>query len=338
MRLAVLCSPESWYFADLQRAAAGRHELLNLSFSDLGSSCRDGGLQVTAAGHVLNELDAVLVRTMPPGSLEQVVFRMDALARLRAAGVAVVNPPRAIEAAVDKYLATALLAAAGLPTPRTVVCQTAEEALAAFEQLGRDVVVKPLFGGEGRGIFRIADPDLAHRAFHTLQQLKAVAYIQEFVPHAGYDVRLFVLGEEVFGMRRVQSAGLADQRQPRRPHRTLPGRLGLDGTGPDCHSCRRSTHGRSRYSARLRWAAARNRGERRAGLEGARSYTESGHRRVGSRLSPNGRAQNGGAQMTTIPIVNVGLRLSTTAHAIRTESRLLSRSGGMGGANADIVN
>ena len=51
---------------------------------------------------------------MPPGSLEQVVFRMDVLGRLEAAGKVVINPPRAIEAAVDKYLASAKLAAAGL--------------------------------------------------------------------------------------------------------------------------------------------------------------------------------------------------------------------------------
>lgn len=201
--MAVLCAPDSWYLADLQRAANGRHEVIGVSFSDVAAICGEGRPRITAAGLALTDLDAVLVRTMPPGSLEQVVFRMDALARLRALDVFVVNPPRSIEAAVDKYLATALLASAALPTPRTIVCQTAADALAAFDELGRDVVVKPLFGGEGRGIFRVADPDLAHRAFHTLQQLRAVAYVQEFIPHAGYDVRLFVLGDQVFGMRRV---------------------------------------------------------------------------------------------------------------------------------------
>ena len=54
---------------------------------------------------------------MPPGSLEQVVFRMDALHGVAAAGVPVWNPPRAVEAAVDKYLALAKLDQAGLPVP-----------------------------------------------------------------------------------------------------------------------------------------------------------------------------------------------------------------------------
>ena len=46
--------------------------------------------------------------------------------------MAVLNPPRAVETCVDKYLATAYLAAAGLRVPPTVVCQHADAALEAF--------------------------------------------------------------------------------------------------------------------------------------------------------------------------------------------------------------
>jgi ribosomal protein S6--L-glutamate ligase len=140
---------------------------------------------------------------MPPGSLEQVVFRMDCLARYEAAGGVVVNPARAIEAAVDKFLTTAKLQAAGLLSPRTVCCQTADDAMVAFEQLGRDVVLKPLFGSEGRGITRLTDENLALRAFKMLEQLGAVLYLQEFIAHEGHDIRLLVIGERVLGMRRV---------------------------------------------------------------------------------------------------------------------------------------
>ena len=203
MRVAVLCAPDSWYLGDLRRAAAARHEVCGLGFGRLASSCRGSDVTVSAGDVVLNDFDAVLVRTMPPGSLEQVVFRMDALARLEAAGVAVVNRPRSVEAAVDKYLCTTKLIAAGLLSPRTIVCQAAEDALVAFRELGGDVVVKPLFGGEGRGIMRLSDEDLAWRAFHGLQQLRAAIYVQEFIPHDGFDVRLFVLGDRVLGMRRV---------------------------------------------------------------------------------------------------------------------------------------
>ena len=58
-------------------------------------------------------------------------------------------------------VATALLAGAGLRVPATVACQHAEAALEAFQTLGGDVVVKPLFGSEGRGMVRVSDPELA---------------------------------------------------------------------------------------------------------------------------------------------------------------------------------
>ncbi len=202
MLFAMLGSPESWYFKDLQRATNGRHELAAVSFSELRATLGGPRRQLASGGVRLDDVDAVLVRTMPPGSLEQVVFRMDALARLEAGGRVVINPPRAVEAAVDKYLTSAKLAAAGLTVPRTIVCQTADDAMAAFAELGGDVVLKPLFGAEGRGIARLVDEALALRAFKMLEQLGAVLYLQEFIAHEGADLRLLVLGERVLGMRR----------------------------------------------------------------------------------------------------------------------------------------
>jgi len=202
MHLAVLATGKSWYLNDLRRVAADRHRIDQVAFDALRSTLHRDAAKVLIQQTDLAAYSAVLVRTMPPGSLEQVVFRMDVLARLEAGGTPVVNSPRAIEAAVDKYLALAKLQAVGLPIPATVVCQSAEDAMAAFETLGGDVVVKPLFGGEGRGICRVSDPDLAFRTFKTLQQIDAVAYLQQYVDHAGCDLRLFVLGDEVLGMRR----------------------------------------------------------------------------------------------------------------------------------------
>jgi ribosomal protein S6--L-glutamate ligase len=208
LRFAVLATPDSWYARDLARAAGNNHEIVVLPFSSISASVTLTSEfrplnSVTSTGHNLTDFDAVLVRTMPPGSLEQVVFRMDCLGRYEAAGGVVMNPARAIEAAVDKFLTTAKLQAAGLLTPRTVCCQTADDAMVAFEQLGRDLVLKPLFGSEGRGITRLTDENLALRAFKMLEQLGAVLYLQEFIAHEGHDIRLMVIGDRVLGMRRV---------------------------------------------------------------------------------------------------------------------------------------
>ncbi|MBI2806230.1 MAG: RimK family alpha-L-glutamate ligase [Planctomycetes bacterium] len=195
MNIALLSSGAGWHVRDLMRAAAALgHRAEAVDFRRVWASLP----KLSLSGY-----DAVIVRTMPPGSLEQVVFRMDVLHQLEASGKRVLNSARALEVCIDKYLACARLDAAGLPTPATIVCQDAETALAAFEQLGGDVVVKPLFGSEGRGMVRISDPEIAWRTFRTLERTQAVLYLQQFIHHPGWDLRVFVIGGRVLtAMRR----------------------------------------------------------------------------------------------------------------------------------------
>jgi ribosomal protein S6--L-glutamate ligase len=205
MRIALLGSPTSWYTRDLQRAAADVHQIITVGYGQLQSDLAGDTVRFQVGETNLAEADCLLVRSMPPGSLEQIVFRMDVLGQLARRGLPVVNSPRAIETAVDKYLATARLQAAGLTVPRTLVCQTVDEAMRGFHSLGGDVVVKPLFGSEGRGILRVADEALAWRTFQTLAQLDRVLYLQQFIAHGGSDLRLLVIGARVLGIRRTSA-------------------------------------------------------------------------------------------------------------------------------------
>ena len=206
MQIAILGNQISWYCDQLQQAARARgHEASKIEFRDMAafvnhSACEQFFSYDAEQTRInLPHFDCLIIRTMPPGSLEQVVFRMDMLGRLEQAGVTVFNSPRAIECAVDKYLTTSRLAAAGLPVPATAICETSEAALQHFSQLGGDVVVKPLFGSEGRGIFRISDPDLAYRSFRTLERTQAVIYLQQYIAHPGYDLRILLLNGKVIG-------------------------------------------------------------------------------------------------------------------------------------------
>jgi ribosomal protein S6--L-glutamate ligase len=144
---------------------------------------------------------------MPAGSLEQIIFRMDAIHAEARAGKRIINPPRAMETCIDKYLCTMRLAHAGLPVPRTVVSQDCDSAMSAFEALGRDVVVKPIFGSEGRGMVRITDAELAWRTFKALEHTGSVIYLQEYIRHPGWDVRAFVIGNRVVACMKRTSHG-----------------------------------------------------------------------------------------------------------------------------------
>ena len=198
MRVAILSGGTGWHVQDLVRAAGELgHTATPLDFRALSA-------RVNSASDAFAEFDAVLVRTMPAGSLEQVVFRMDLLHEAAARGMPVLNPPRAVEVCVDKYLTTARLARAGIATPDTAVCQRSADALIAFEELGGDVVLKPLFGSEGRGMCRITDEETMWRTARVLEQTGQVIYLQQFVRHPGWDLRAFVIGGKVVAaMRRT---------------------------------------------------------------------------------------------------------------------------------------
>jgi RimK family alpha-L-glutamate ligase len=207
VKAAILGARSGWHEARLGRALRERGvETLVAPITGLAAGVADGAA-LAAGGVRLDDCATVIVRAIPGGSLEQVIFRVDALHRLARLGVRVVNSPRCIERTVDKYFTSALLEDAGLPTPRTRVCERLDDALAAFEALGGDVVVKPLFGSEGRGIVRVSDPDLAYRTFRALELTRSVFYLQEFVAHGGRDVRAFVVGGRLLAAMTRRASG-----------------------------------------------------------------------------------------------------------------------------------
>ena len=202
MQVVILNAGSGWHTDDLCRALAERgHTGRVLPYDRLVARLGTGRGVVRGLSNGSNEIldaDAVLARIIPSGSLEQTIYRVDALHWIERRGVPVLNPARAIERSVDKFYTTALLQEAGLPTPETVVCESAADAMSAVLAMG-DVVIKPIFGSMGHGIVRVNDPDVAFRAVRALEQLRTVFYVQRAVDHGGKDVRVFVVGGRVVG-------------------------------------------------------------------------------------------------------------------------------------------
>jgi ribosomal protein S6--L-glutamate ligase/tetrahydromethanopterin:alpha-L-glutamate ligase len=170
----------------------------------------------------LDELKGLIVRSLPGGSLEQVIYRVNVLHYLEKLGIKVINSASVVEKTVDKFYTTALLANAGLPVPRTAVTENYFQAMEAVEKIG-SVVVKPIFGSLGKGIVRIDEADTAHRVFKALELGRFVFYVQEYIESGGEDFRLMVAGGKVIGaMRRraehwkanISYGATADKYQP----------------------------------------------------------------------------------------------------------------------------
>ena len=178
----------------------------SVAWDDLAATVEAG--RVAVRPEALARADLVVARSMPGSAsqqarLEEVIFRMDVLGQMAASGTPVINPPRSLEVAIDKYLTLARLATAGLPVPRTRVAQTAAAAEQFQNELGGGCVLKPLFGSGGKGLVRL-EPG---QSLPAGQIAGGVIYLQEFVSHPGWDARVLMVGERLFAIRRRAAGG-----------------------------------------------------------------------------------------------------------------------------------
>ena len=121
--------------------------------------------------------DAVLVRDMAGGSFEAVTLRLGILHALHEIGVPVWNNARTIERCVDKSLTSFLLARAGLPSPPTWAAESREAAAEIVRQETSPLVLKPLFGSQGRGLRLISSAN----ELPPPAEVSGVYYLQRYV-------------------------------------------------------------------------------------------------------------------------------------------------------------
>ena len=199
MKIGVMTkNPHSWASLQLEEAIKRNNaEPFFFNFSQITAKIKIKPEICIGNLNIKEEIPAIIIRPIGRGSLEEIIFRLDLLNRLERLGTLIINPPKSIERSVDKFYSLTLLEEAGIPVPRTIVTENPEEALKAFEELGGDVIIKPIFGSRGVGSTRILDREIAIRIFRALAYNHDVIYIQEFIEHGFSDIRAFVIGDRV---------------------------------------------------------------------------------------------------------------------------------------------
>ena len=163
--------------------------------------------------------DAVLVRAIAGGTFESVTMRLGILHALRELGVMVWNDARAIERCVDKSMTSFLLARSGIATPDTWAVQdpAAARTIVAREAPRGPLVLKPLFGSQGRGLRLIRAPD----ELPPPGEIAGVYYLQRFVGVARdgfHDFRLLVShGRVIAAMMRHSKEWITNIKRGGRP-------------------------------------------------------------------------------------------------------------------------
>ena len=214
LRVAIMTDETGWHTRQLQaalreRAAVGR--CVDLADCRIATASSWHGLVIPGFG--LELPDTALVRGIAGGTFEQVTKRLGVLHALRELGVPVYNDARAIERSVDKSMTSLLLHAAGIPTPPTWATESAAHAqrIAMREgAAGHALVLKPLFGSQGKGLQRVGKVAGVHHAVPALgKEYGSLAYLQRFIPplsDPGFDWRVLVVGgRAITAMRRVSA-------------------------------------------------------------------------------------------------------------------------------------
>ncbi len=202
-------------------AAGAKVERIDLAACDFDTQSASG-LALPYLGSRLP--DAVHVRTLSAGSFEAVTKRLGILHALAAMGVLVWNDARAIERCVDKSMTSFLLARAGVPTPPTWTIESPEGVRALVEREAQNgpLVLKPLFGSQGKDLRLIFRPE----DLPAPESVAGVYYLQRF--QAGrtqdfLDYRLFVLrGRVIAAMMRRSATWITNVKQGGRPFAVTP--------------------------------------------------------------------------------------------------------------------
>src|SRR5687768_16973108 len=115
MHVAILSARAGWHTDELLRALTIRGHTGNVVQYEtlIARIAGRGQASLASATEQLLSADAVLARIIPNGSLEQIIYRVDALHWLEDRGLRVMNSPRAVERCVDKFYTSALLHEAG---------------------------------------------------------------------------------------------------------------------------------------------------------------------------------------------------------------------------------
>jgi ribosomal protein S6--L-glutamate ligase len=115
---------------------------------------------------------------------------------LHAQGARVLNSYSCCLAVKDKIVATQRLHAAGIPTPSSWV--TGDPALLRPLVEERALILKPYRGFHGAGIHLARNP----RELAAVPASQELMLIQEYVPGAGEDLKVYVIGEDIFATRK----------------------------------------------------------------------------------------------------------------------------------------
>ena len=116
-------------------------------------------------------------------------------------GLPVVNSFNVSEICGNKLITSLILKKNNVPTPKTTFAFSTESARECMKKLGYPLVVKPIIGSWGRGVYQIKDQSMAEMMLDSRQEnenlFSRIYYLQELIDRPSRDIRCIVIGDQV---------------------------------------------------------------------------------------------------------------------------------------------
>jgi [lysine-biosynthesis-protein LysW]--L-2-aminoadipate ligase len=116
-------------------------------------------------------------------------------------GFMVINKFKVGETCGNKLITSLTLAKSNVPTPKTHFAFSAESAIEVINTTGFPVVLKPIIGSWGRGVFPIRDEEVANMIIELRKEndnpLSRIYYVQEMIKRPPRDLRCIVVGDKI---------------------------------------------------------------------------------------------------------------------------------------------
>ena len=193
IRTLILTEKEGWQYQQLKLSLTKlNHSVDSACISDISIILNNNEAILENKGERLPKIDNIIVRFIPGGTLEEIVFYLNILKILESMNVRVVNNASSIESTVDKLYTSYLLNHNNINCPKTYVMRGQEAASKFISNYHYEskLIYKPLFGSQGDNI-RLID---GSSDLDKLDNQTNIYYFQEYLENRpNYDYRVLVI-------------------------------------------------------------------------------------------------------------------------------------------------
>ena len=193
IRTLILTEKEGSHYQQLNLSLTKLNHLVDSAcISDISIKLNNNEAILENKGERLPKIDNIIVRFIPGGTLEEIVFYLNILKILESMNVRVVNNASSIESTVDKLYTSYLLNHNNINCPKTYVMRGQEAASKFISNYHYEskLIYKPLFGSQGDNI-RLID---GSSDLDKLDNQTNIYYFQEYLENRpNYDYRVLVI-------------------------------------------------------------------------------------------------------------------------------------------------